>query len=76
MRTRTYQGYLTHPFSTSCSAVVEFAAAAAGAYCEGLMLGSASCWKFEVRLTDACRASSTILGVKILGRFSMWWAAQ
>jgi hypothetical protein len=29
-----------------------------------------------VRFTDACRAFSTILGVKILGHFLMWQAAQ
>ncbi len=50
--------------------------AAAAAYFEGLLLGSAVCWKFGVRLTDARRASSAILGDKISRRFSMWWAAQ
>ena len=30
------------------------------------MLGSDICWKFGVRLTDARRASSTILGFEIL----------
>jgi len=63
------------------------AAAAAGANCEGLMPGWDSSWRSGVRLTDArrasstilefriyvffsaaCRASSTILGVKISGR--------
>jgi hypothetical protein len=53
-----------------------YAAAAAGANCEGLMLGWDSGWRSGVRLTEARRASSTILGVKISGRFSMWWAVQ
>ena len=50
--------------------------AAVAAYLDCLLLGSDICCKFGVRFTDARRASSTLLGVKISGRFSMWWAAQ
>jgi hypothetical protein len=51
-------------------------ATAACVNCEGLIVGRDGSWMSGVRLTDAHRASSTILGVKILGRFSMWWAVQ
>ena len=39
--------------------------AAAAAYFEGLLLGSEICRKFGVRLTDARRASRTILGFAV-----------
>ncbi len=39
-------------------------------------VGWAVVFESGVRFTDARRVSSTILGVKILGHFSMWWAAQ
>ncbi len=41
-----------------------------------IRVGWAVGFESGVHFTDARRASSTILGVKILGHFLMWWAAQ
>ncbi len=41
-----------------------------------ICVGWAVGFESGVRFTDARRAASTILGVKILGHFLNWWAAQ
>ncbi len=41
-----------------------------------VQVGWAVVFESGVRFTDARRAISTMLAVKILGHFSMWWAAQ